>query len=142
MTIKNKDGSEFKLRGQKQIPIPTELPVATPEKTPEIPIFETDTISYFCYCLPATEKENKDSLYGERIIRLVYGEKFTLQVEIRTAWNDLFIKLWTNSVKEISANSILFIPSERRWWKVMNTALSGEGIEMQCILSDLTPSFV
>jgi hypothetical protein len=70
----------------------------------------------FCFVLPAEIKTATDSLYGEKIKRIVYGNKFTMEIEKRN--QDTFsCVFWTNA-RPLEKSSIMYIPTDKQWWKV------------------------
>lgn len=99
-----------------------------------------DRRKMFCHCLPSQVTTTRDPLYGETITRVTYGNKTTLEVDYVDKY-DLFAKLVTTSTDKLGRGSILFIPSEKQWWKVQNSKITPDGLELECILSDQTPSF-
>lgn len=101
---------------------------------------ERNPTKLFCHVLPTVYKDSVDPLYGEKITRMTYGEKFTMEVSLLST-NNTFCNLWTNSIKEINPGSIIFIKDDKQWWKVNESKKDKEGIIINCVISDKTPSF-
>jgi len=102
-------------------------------------IVPTEVVKKMVHCLPAFIKEFHDPLYGESRSTLSYGNKFTMEVVVASQ-SDLNIVLWTNSI-EVGKGSIIYIPENKRWWKVTDETKRNEGVMISCLPSDIQPSF-
>ena len=91
------------------------------------------------YVLPATVTETYDPLYGETRSQFAFGAKFTMEVVIVNS-TDLQTVLWTNSTT-VGIGSIIYIPKEKRWWKVQEIQSKNDGHIIIGGPSDLQPSF-
>lgn len=91
------------------------------------------------HVLPAMVKENYDPLYGEARSTLTFGAKFTMEAIIANQ-TDIQLALWTNSTS-VGLGSIIYVPKDRRWWRVNDTFSKGGGNVMICAPSSLQPSF-
>lgn len=137
MVIKRKDGKDYSLRVEEEQPLvqnffPEEtVTIVSPQIIPEeVPIPKKDLL----YCLPATIKERIDPLYQEKRSYLVYGKQFTFSGEVKEI-DILSLSISTES--PIGRGSIIYLPEEKRWWKVTENK---DGI-VNCMPSDVTPSF-
>lgn len=104
----------------------------------ELPPQHPDTI--FCHVLPFVAKVTVDEVTSERIIRPGFGETITMQVKplVRDP-NELMAVFLT--AESVEAGSIVYVPVERRWWKVTRASQREDGFELACVVSDQTPSF-
>lgn len=174
MSIRNKDGSIFKLRGpnpvmnkqsfwdedsqvhnfdppefvsnQDDIPlqnIPTEEvhvtvkeiePTKLQNPTKKVVPKEVQRINVNVLMMKIVE----DNLYGQHKMR--YDDKPITTELVLVTRDDLNFVVWTNAI-EIPKYSIIYVPEDRRWWKVQNSVVRSEGWLMQCVPSDLQPSF-
>lgn len=92
------------------------------------------------YCLPANVIEVEDSIYGERRTSLTYGQQFTFQGVIRNQ-TDLSVQIWTNVAVDMGKRSILYIPTQRRWWSLDDSSPVTNGKILICSPSATQPSF-
>lgn len=114
---------------------PSKLPPQTKKKR----IVPKDKPKDMVYVLPAQMQETYDALYGETRSQLTFGGKFTMEVIIVDR-SDLQVALWTNSTT-VDIGSIIYVPKDKRWWKVQESYDKGEGHVMICVPSSLQPSF-
>jgi len=93
-----------------------------------------------CWVLPTEIKTSIDPLYGQESIRMVWGKKFSMEIAFEQI-GDIFSVFWTNAIKSITAGSIIYV--EMRHWKVDSFSKSenGDGILINCSITDQTPSF-
>lgn len=113
----------------------------------EVPIKETPIAKkprkrkniIMIYCMPAIINETYDSLYDENRVSVSYGQQFTLEA-IVTKLSDIQINLWTTTEKAVRG-SIIYMPENLRWWKVDKLSNKDEGYVLECIPSNLQPSF-
>lgn len=87
------------------------------------------------HCLPMETR--RDELYGEE--REVYGTQFTFEAVV-ISMTDVLIQAWTNGVG-VPVSSVVFTPSNRRWWKITTSEPRAEGVLVTGIPSDFQPSF-
>ena len=80
------------------------------------------------------------ALYGDTIKRVVYGNKFTMEME-KVAQENVTLTFWTNA-KFLEKSSIIYVPEDRQWWKVSSCIEQENGFLIQTITSDQTPSFI
>lgn len=112
---------------------PTNLPNPTRKKPPrEVPLITV-------HVLPSAINESYDPLYDETRTSITFGTKFTMQAVIANR-NDIGLTLWTNST-EVAKGSIVYLPEDRRWWRIQEVASRADGWMMHCTPSDLQPSF-
>ncbi len=108
------------------------------EVTPPEPVKEEPRGS-MCWCLPATVKQYIDPLYGETKVKLAYGDKFKIEV-VPVQVGDINYSVWTTAM--VPTNSILYMPQDRRWWRVLKTTLQDNGgFIVTCMPSTEKPSF-
>jgi hypothetical protein len=112
-----------------------ELPKKKEKKQSSI---KKEDISFF-YCMPAVITETFDPLYGETKSSISYGSQFTFE-GVMVLSSDLACQVWTNLTK-IERGSILYVPSERRWWSVDRVTYRDGGLLMDCSPSGLQPAF-
>lgn len=132
------DGSQFKLHNFNDMPlqdIPVEEIIVHPKPAPKK---KEETL--LIYCMPSKNIEIQDDLYGEKRIKSGYGPQFTFQAKIN-AISDLLLELWSNVDALVEKDSILYIPSQRRWWKVENKNFTDNGFILYCTPSLVQPSF-
>lgn len=91
------------------------------------------------HCLLTQIKETHDPLYNETRSSLVFGGKTTLEI-IVISRGDLQFSFW-NQTTDINRGSIIYVPKDRRWWRVAKTAKENDGFTCMCSPSDLQPSF-
>jgi len=91
------------------------------------------------YCLPANVVEVKDSLYDENRSAVTFGQQFNFKASIVNQ-SDLHLQFWQKKHK-IERLSIIFVPSQLRWWKVENVTEVGGGFTATCSPSKDQPSF-
>lgn len=155
MTVKNSDGTNFKLSAPNPIMKDQSLwsgkiilhnfnidyQNTVKEEVVEEKIVEKkeNIVKYVFFCLPAREKIIDDSLYGEARVSIVYLEKFTFECLI-VSRGDFELNLWTKGV-DTPVKSILFDIKERRWWLVSSVGDKAGGILVNCVPSAFTPSF-
>lgn len=105
---------------------------------PEVGLVEEDKIQI--WCLPASYKEYKDALYGEKYLKVRYGNKFMFEA-ITLEQDDLSFILWTNT-KAVTQGSILFPRShDKRWWQVQSIKEQDGGYILAAMISDYQPKF-
>ena len=115
----------------KETPItPTPIKKKKPEKN-------KNTIKVLC--LPASFQQIIDPVYGETKTNLSYGTQFSFDCEVESI-NDLTCKIRTN-LTNVERQSILFFPKERRWWKVSSVEHYKDELLLNCMPSDIQPSF-
>ena len=103
------------------------------EITPEVPAtVEQPVNTEKIWVLPAVQKEIIDELYQEKRISWGFGEKFQSTAEILGETD-----LATILKIELPVKSIVFIPSQKRWW-VVNRVADGAS---ECSPSQSHPSF-
>ena len=90
------------------------------------------------HCLPAQARQYQDPLYGDTKTMVSYGNKFSLEAVV-VSETDLTIDLWTNV--SLGYGSIIFVPKDRRWWKSVKVVEKFGGWLINCVPSELTPSF-
>jgi hypothetical protein len=95
-----------------------------------------DTVS--CWCLPGEYSQHVDNLYGEKRRNLVWGGKFMFEGIILQG-NEMMFVIWTQV--KINPPSIIYVRSERRWWRVHETTPQDNGFSMSCLPSEMRPSF-
>jgi hypothetical protein len=137
------------------VPLPIPLPqkdsfiaeLSIPEPKPEIkpvlpePKKEPELIKIHVYCLPATIRERKDVLYGEKYQTIQYGSPFLFEA-IPITDEDLFMQVWTNVEAATSVGSVLYPKqSKKRWWKISERTEKNNGWLLTCIPSEHMPSF-
>jgi hypothetical protein len=178
LTIKKKDGTDFRLQGPNPIMTEQELwdkytlhNFASDEEfihaAPTLPTFESlddvqteeievsvketpvppqppkkkhpDKNTIRVLCLPATFQQTIDPVYGETKSTLMYGRQFAFDCEVEDT-NDITCRLKTNLMM-VEKQSIIFFPKERRWWKVASAEKNKDVLILNCLLSDIQPSF-
>lgn len=92
------------------------------------------------YCMPSIISMNVDRIYGESRPTISYGPQFKFEIVVK-AREDLSIQLWTNLLDKIERQSIIYIPSQRRWWSVQQIVTVEDGILLNCVPSSTQPSF-
>lgn len=116
--------------------------IPQPKETTYVPPkpkkLKTESLMIPAYCLPANISVFTDPLYGQTKTKILYGDQFTFDV-IFIARNDLSVQLWSKT--PVTIGSIIFIPSDSRWWKVQGTEPGNDGIMIMAGPSELTPSF-
>lgn len=95
-----------------------------------------DTLS--CWCLPGEYRSHVDNLYGETRRNLVWGDKFIFEGIILESTEMMFV-IWTQV--KINPPSIIYIRSQRRWWRVTEVNSYDNGFAMSCLPSETRPSF-
>lgn len=94
----------------------------------------------FIHVLPAKIKEKHDSLYGD-VYKIIQYESPTSFEGVILSFEDLEIKLWTNTIN-LQAGSILYPKNgTKRWWKVQSTEEKANGWLIYGIPSSEQPSF-
>lgn len=92
------------------------------------------------HCLPASTEEKIDDLYGEKTLKINYGNKFNFEA-IMIREEDLSLQFWTH-LEKISKYSILYPKNkEKRWWKVIEIKKAPEGFFIHCMPSEYHPNF-
>lgn len=92
------------------------------------------------WCLPASYKEYKDNLYGEKYRKVRYGNKFLAEAIILEQ-EDLFMTMWTNT-KAVTEGSILFPRThDKRWWRAERIKEQDGGYIIYSMISDYQPKF-
>lgn len=117
------------------------VPVIEISPPPEVKkrVVPADVEKEIVYVLPATIKESYDALYGESRSQITYGNKFTMEVVIANQ-TDLQLALWTNSTRA-NLESIVYVPKDKRWWKIADAYDKKDGHIMICVPSAIHPSF-
>lgn len=108
---------------------------------PTLPTLELDNPGKMkCWVLPTEIKTTIDPLYGQESKRMVWGEKYTMQIAFEQV-GDVYSIFWTNAIKSINNGSIIYV--EMRHWKVNSFTKSedGNGILIHCSITDQSPSF-
>ncbi len=95
-----------------------------------------DTVS--CWCLPGEYRHHVDNLYGETRRNLVWKDKFMFEGVIIQGTEMMFV-IWTQI--KITPPSIIYIRSQRRWWRVTEVNPHDNGFAMSCLPSESRPSF-
>ena len=88
-----------------------------------------------CHCLPAVSG-GEDSLYEQSMV--VYGQQITLEVLVLQD-TDIVWRAWTNV--GVRAESIIYVPSAKRWWHVVQSQPWKGGQLLDCIPSTRKPDF-
>jgi hypothetical protein len=91
-----------------------------------------------CWCLPGEYRQHIDNLYGETRLNLVWGDKFLLEGVILQSTEMNFV-IWAQV--KIGPPSIIYIRSQRRWWRVTDVQPHDNGFAMSCLPSETRPSF-
>lgn len=105
---------------------------------PEVGNNEDDKVQI--WCLPASYKKYKDSLYGEEYKKINYGSKFLFEA-ISIEQDDLSFIIWTNT-KAVTEGSILFPRTyDKRWWRVQSIREENGGYTIAAMISDYQPKF-
>lgn len=91
-----------------------------------------------CWCLPGEYRQHIDNLYGETRRNLVWGDKFIFEGVILQGTEMMFV-IWTQI--KINPPSIIYIRSQRRWWRVTEVNPHDNGFAMSCLPSETRPSF-
>jgi hypothetical protein len=164
MAIKNQDGSTFRLKGPNPIVKTQDFwgeyvlhnfkhkDTVTQEGFISLEEIETEEIEVkikeekilkridktLILCLPATITEHRDTLYDEIKTSVSYGNQFSFESVLAES-TDFSISLWTNV--DVGRGSILFIPKDRRWWKVDTLEPQSGGNLLKCVPSEIQPSF-
>ena len=110
------------------------------------------------HCLPAKTKTGQDSLYGEKWIKVSYGEKFIFP-SVVTKNNDLSLEFWTTDPNDKLENKSIIFPfcyevynsktssydrvpyDENRWWKISGKVSKDIGWLFTAIPSEDNPDF-
>ena len=113
-----------------------------PRKKSSVP----DKNKTFMYCLPATMRDRRDSMYGEKYQTIQYGKPFSFEGVI-LGEEDMRIVIWTN-VPLVTKGSIVYPKRRRdgvmdahRWWRVQELEEKNDGWLMAGYPSDFTPAF-
>ena len=122
---------------------PLPVPPKTPPKKNPTPL--KDVPRLLAHCLLSAEVETHvDDLYGEMSKRVVYGEKVSLEL-IVAGRTPVGVVFWTNLEASgdcrIKSGAIIYVPADREWWKVNAVQAQAGGWLLECMPSDLTPSF-
>lgn len=170
MPIRNKDGTLYTLRGVNPLmkdqehgdgwkvhyvetdPVVIDdpkmaIPDYVPEDAPVAAIVGVGVIAdtEVLYCLPLITRIEEDVLYGQKKKIASWGEKFTFEA-VKVNYSGLTVTFYAKLPSEVSdrltMGSILYVYKGREWWKINNTELSGEGIAIHCMPSDVKPSFI
>lgn len=114
-----------------KIEVPKPEPISLPKGTKKVDV----------HCLPATLRERKDGIHGDKYQTIQYGSPFVFEAVILQE-EDFFIRFWTN-VSQVSRGSVVFpkIEEVRRWWRVSERQEKGNGWILTAVVSDYTPSF-
>jgi len=112
----------------------TPLPIEPKKPRPPKP---RNTVKVMC--LPASFHDTIDPVYGDTNTVVTYDNQFPVDIEVLET-TDLSCRFRTN-LTSIERQSIIFFPKERRWWKVMTIERSKEGLILNCMPSDVQPSF-
>lgn len=92
------------------------------------------------HCMPADADVKIDDLYGERSVKIKYGNKFNFEA-ILIQEDDFNLRFWTH-LDKVTAYSILYPKNkDKRWWKVLETKKAPEGFFISCMPSDHHPNF-
>lgn len=123
----------------KEVLKPTQEPVVVRQlEEPEVGNEIEDKVQI--WCLPASYREYKDDLYGEKFRKIKYGNKFLFEA-ISLEQDDLTLMVWTNT-KAVTEGSILFPRShDKRWWRVQSIKEQDGGYIVCSMISDYQPKF-
>ncbi len=110
------------------------------------------------HCLPAIIKTGQDNLYGEKWIKVSYGEKFIFP-SVVTKNSDLSLEFWTTDPNSKLENKSIIFPfcyevynprtsnydrvpyDENRWWKISEKVSKDIGWLFIAIPSQDNPDF-
>lgn len=94
----------------------------------------------FIYCLPASIREKKDSLYGDVYHTVKYGDPTSFEGVV-VSQSDFEFEIWTD-IASINQGSVLYPKTGfKRWWRVQEKVQKGNGWILKSIPSDYQPSF-
>ncbi len=123
-------------------------PVVKPEQPKELAPTELPRgfNKTFMYCLPATLRDRRDSMYGTKYQTIQYGQPFSCEAVV-VGEEDMTIKVWT-SVEQVTKGSIIYpkksdggVADAQRWWRVQDREDKKGGWLLTGHPSDETPSF-
>ena len=110
------------------------------------------------HCLPAIIKTGQDNLYGEKWIKVSYGEKFIFP-SVVTKNSDLSLEFWTTDPNNKLENKSIIFPfcyevynprtsnydrvpyDENRWWKISEKVSKDIGWLFTAVPSQDNPDF-
>jgi len=129
--LKDIKTEEIKVQAKEIIPDPKrkKKPPDLTEGLPRIPM----------YCLPAIISETYDALYDETRVSLHYGQQFAFE-GIIASFTDMTFQVWSN-ITDAKPHSIIFVPKDRRWWRIDKAEPKAEGLLLSCVPSETHPSF-
>lgn len=133
-----------------------DIKVTETEVTPQKPEIRTPVIRHdpendpapkkdeiektFIYCLPASIRERKDSLYGDVYHTIKYGDPTSFEGVV-VSQSDFEFEVWTDAAS-INRGSVLYPKTGfKRWWRVQEKVQKGNGWILKSIPSDYQPSF-
>lgn len=172
MTIKKKDGTPYKLKGINPLMKdqdhwdntewkvhyvePEEIIIKDPKRIAPEGFMEEDPLpaivgvgvisnKEIIYCLPSILITEEDPVYGQKIQKPGWGDKFSFEA-IRLEYTGFTITFFARMPQEymdkLNRGSIILVFKQREWWKVNETELFEDGIKIYCVPSELKPSFV
>lgn len=167
MSIKNKDGSLFKL--QKVNPLMKNqdhwkdewkvhyvetdpISVQDPKRiisdqisqdTPVPAIIGVGIVSQteILYCLPLVIKIVEDELYNQKKKYTSWGDQFSFEA-IKVDYTGITAVFFAKIPNKLERGSIIYVYKERQWWKINGIESVEDGINIYCIPSDQKPSFI
>lgn len=111
-----------------------EEPKPKPRPREERPREEPQPDRVLCHALPAVA--NEDELYGDSTTK--YLDPITLEVYV-VQDGDMIWRAWTNVA--LGPDSILYVPSAKRWWRVVQSQPWRGGQLLDCLPSERKPDF-
>lgn len=123
--------------GAKEEVVPRFMEIVEGEDAAEAPLAKASPQArkVVCDCLPGIASR-QDDLYGDSTPR--FGPQFRMEVYVLED-TDMVWRAWTNVV--VGTDSIIFVPHDKRWWRVVQSQGWRGGQLLDCLPSERKPDF-
>lgn len=171
MTIRNKDGTTFKLEGVNPLmkeqdhwkgekwhvyhPEEEKIVLLDPKRSftqdigDDVENVVTSMLGVgaiqqkeILYCMPLIVSYEEDPLYGQKKRKTDWGDKFSFEAVTIASSTGLTATYFANlPTEKVPEGSVILVFNERQWWKVGGIEIVEGGVHIHCVPTDIKVSF-